>query len=773
MKKKTRKISVENNKKRVKNSIEKDILENREYKSAEDIKLDVIKPKKKLFSNKINNLKIKYKKDPKKFALVLSSLLLALSLLCGSSYAYFTYIGKTDNTTLIEAGTLALTFKNESNAIILDNALPQKDSDALENNTEYEFAIKNNGSLSANYTITLDNTCTTRKTYTINETEITPDKCIPNEYIKVGIKEGDNDYKVVEVNEEGNIVIEADKINKSKTKSYKMKIWLSYDTPNEYNSLETQNIIYSGKLGLEYEQGLEPIPPEASIIVTNNLDSTQTATLTGTTSKGVEAYYFGTNASPNSSDYTTLETETTEFSKEVTVNTDGTYYLFVKSKTGNISDPATINLYKTILEAGEGTAEPAYVFTEENKSFTVPEATFDTEEFLGWSPTENASVSDSWVDSESQFEVTKNSTLYAQSYDVDTLEKTISGSVRSGDIKLSSPTTLASTTIAATNIKDISVSPAIDSGYSSIGGLPYWYTNHASARPHKAILLSWGEPFSVRNFNSSAITVAPKVSTLEVYQRTGTISEGSIDDRISSMQNIADACLSYKIADGDLIINSKSQNVSVGAKSYASTSTISPPTGYRNICLAGWDMDQVSGALYNIHAIGAYTSQLQVSNLGTSSATVAISTWELQERIKSEGTRTTPTYDSYETSAQMRLAALENLSSKSESFFNYSNCYTVNPYFNGNITVSDTGAPASTLAISGYDRIVCPTGFSNHNMSSGSANSFVDVKALRLSSYTSDSSATIYYQYSGGYYGSSYRYPTNCSAYINMFVINK
>ena len=345
--------------------------------------------------------------------------------------------------------------------------------------------------------------------------------------------------------------------------------------------------------------------------------------------------------------------------------------------------------------------------------------------------------------------------------------------MRSGDIKLSTPTTLASTSIAANNMADISVSPTIDSGYQKIGGLPYWYTNHSSARPHKAILLSWGEPFSVRNFNSSAITVSPKVSTLEVYQRTGAVSEGSIDDRITSMQNIADACHSYKIADGDLIISSKSQNVSVGAKSYASSSEMTPPTGYRNICLAGWDMDQVSGALYNIHAIGAYTSQLQVSNLGSSAATVAISTWELQEKIKSVGTRTEPTYGSYETSGQKRLAALQSLSSKSESFFKGSDCSTPYVINSENITVPDTGAHNQQMALSGYERIVCPVGFANYNNSVGSANSFVDVKALRYLNYTSDSSATIYYQYSGAYYGSTFKYPSKVSGYIQSFVINK
>ena len=47
-------------------------------------------------------------------------------------------------------------FKNESNSITLDGALPQEDDDALINNKEYEFSVTNNGTL---------NTQTDRKIY--------------------------------------------------------------------------------------------------------------------------------------------------------------------------------------------------------------------------------------------------------------------------------------------------------------------------------------------------------------------------------------------------------------------------------------------------------------------------------------------------------------------------------------------------------------------------------------------------------------------------------
>ncbi len=238
--------------------IEEEILENRKDRKEVEEEIEVVKPKvtnRKKFSKKFDDLKIKYKKDPKKYIVMASCLLLALALLGGTSYAYLSYVSKTGNTTVIEAGTLALTFANESNAIILDNAVPQQDNNALEENTEYTFSIKNNGSLAASYKITLDNTCTLDKTYSINGESVKPDTCIPDSHIKVGIKEGNGEYTVLDKTSESDYVIAAGSLNGGAEKSYTMKIWLDYDTPNDYNSHGTLNIIYSGKLGLDYEQG--------------------------------------------------------------------------------------------------------------------------------------------------------------------------------------------------------------------------------------------------------------------------------------------------------------------------------------------------------------------------------------------------------------------------------------------------------------------------------------------------------------------------------------
>ena len=213
---------------------------------------------KRSFNSKFNNLKVRYKKDPKKGLALVLAIVALFSTLVGSSYAYLQYVSKTNNSTVINAGTLALTFKGSSNSIMLTGALPQSDLDGLVNSAEYEFSIENTGSIPANYRLTLDNVCSTSSSYSIDGTSVTPSLCIPNEYIKVAIKEGNKDYKVLEkktINNETSYIIDADSLKSKLTRTYKMKIWLDYDTPNTYSSSGSNVVIYAGKLGLSYEQG--------------------------------------------------------------------------------------------------------------------------------------------------------------------------------------------------------------------------------------------------------------------------------------------------------------------------------------------------------------------------------------------------------------------------------------------------------------------------------------------------------------------------------------
>ncbi len=216
-------------------------LENKPAIKEDDVQINVTSKRK-----RFDSFKIRYKKDKKKYLVAISALCAMLSMTMGSSYAYLKYVSKTNNTVVLDAGTLALTFQNEQNIISLENAVPVKDQVGLQQEQEYSFDIRNNGTIPASYTITLDNICTTGNGI---------DACIPDEYIKVGLKVGSSDYKVIERNEKSKYIIETGSLAKGGYNSYKMKVWLDHNTPNTYNAQNNQNIVYKGKLGLTYEQG--------------------------------------------------------------------------------------------------------------------------------------------------------------------------------------------------------------------------------------------------------------------------------------------------------------------------------------------------------------------------------------------------------------------------------------------------------------------------------------------------------------------------------------
>ena len=230
-------------------SLEQEI-NNNQTPEEENVEINLIQKKK-----NFNDFKVRYKKDKKKYLVAMSALCAMLSMTMGSSYAYLTYVSETNNTVIIDAGQLALSFYNEQNIISIEDAVPVKDQVGLESDQEYSFNVKNNGTIPAIYKITLDNTC---------QTGANIDLCIPDEYIKVGIKIGTGDYKVIERSGKSEYIIDNGNLQSGGLNSYKMKVWLSHDTPNTYNATGGQKIVYKGKLGLTYTQGKTNFASEIS-----------------------------------------------------------------------------------------------------------------------------------------------------------------------------------------------------------------------------------------------------------------------------------------------------------------------------------------------------------------------------------------------------------------------------------------------------------------------------------------------------------------------------
>ena len=239
--------------------LEKEILDNRGYSNVDDDNVKMIKTKvgkkKKNYVEKVDRITPKNFKKRRTILAIICLAVISSAFVVSGSFAKLTSTSTTTNTSKLEAGVLKLEFNKGNEAINLKNALPQTKDDALMNNREYQFTIINTGNIPAEYTLNLDNTCTTSQKYKINHKEITPDLCIPDKYIKVGLSMNDGEYKILTRDEQRDtFIIENGLLNAGASNNYKMKIWLSIDTPNEYNAKDKKIVIYSGNLNIIYNQ---------------------------------------------------------------------------------------------------------------------------------------------------------------------------------------------------------------------------------------------------------------------------------------------------------------------------------------------------------------------------------------------------------------------------------------------------------------------------------------------------------------------------------------
>ena len=206
------------------------------------------------FFKKFDNLKYKYKTNKKK---ILSITLTAVGIACliiGSSMAYLIFEAE-GTTQTISAGTLQLSFSNEGEAITLNNAVPQTDEQGLEN-TSYTVTLTNTGTIKSYYELSLSNNCTVGNSYTIDSTSVTADVCIPNDYIKIGVKIGTNDFVI----KAGTSKLLTGYLEANGSISFELKIWLDESTPNDYQG-QTQegtsrNVIYNGNFKIYTRQVL-------------------------------------------------------------------------------------------------------------------------------------------------------------------------------------------------------------------------------------------------------------------------------------------------------------------------------------------------------------------------------------------------------------------------------------------------------------------------------------------------------------------------------------
>ena len=208
------------------------------------------------FFKRFQKLKVKEQTDKKR---ILSITLISIGIAClliGSSMAYLLFEAS-GTTQTISAGTLQLSYTNESEAIILNNAVPQSDEQGLNNNV-YSITLTNTSTIKSYYELSLNNNCTVGNSYTVNGSSVTANVCIPNNYLKVAVKTNkDENYTI---KNGGNVILKG-YLEAKENISFEMIIWLTEETPNDYQGqTETgtpRNVIYNGNFKIYTRQIIE------------------------------------------------------------------------------------------------------------------------------------------------------------------------------------------------------------------------------------------------------------------------------------------------------------------------------------------------------------------------------------------------------------------------------------------------------------------------------------------------------------------------------------
>ena len=188
----------------------------------------------------------------------------------GVTYAWLTQTIDKTKTNVIKAGTLELTYKNESEGIYLsgEKAQPVSDEEGKKY-TPYKFTLKNTGDFKADYTIYLDDTTT----YKDGEEEITieKDKFMKNAFVKYRLlssntyttdtkPEGTSNIETLQLlsnlEESPKRVLEEGTLAAGESKDYELTLWISSEADNS-----VVGTVFAGKIRIEAIQSEGKVKP--------------------------------------------------------------------------------------------------------------------------------------------------------------------------------------------------------------------------------------------------------------------------------------------------------------------------------------------------------------------------------------------------------------------------------------------------------------------------------------------------------------------------------
>ena len=194
------------------------------------------------------------KMGKRQLMLTLLSIFGVTLLSIGSTFAMFTVSSKSAEYNVVKSGTLNISFDaNSSSTIGLDGALPISDNDGLnqEGNT---FTITNTGSLTAEYTVSLQD----------DKDMITQDNCSDKQLDKGFIKYSIDGTNIKLLSDSIDSTIISGSLKAGESKTFTLKLWIKEDATNEALGKH-----YHGKIVVDAIQEGVPTATETLIAKAN------------------------------------------------------------------------------------------------------------------------------------------------------------------------------------------------------------------------------------------------------------------------------------------------------------------------------------------------------------------------------------------------------------------------------------------------------------------------------------------------------------------------
>ena len=170
---------------------------------------------------------------------------LALVLLVGGSYAWLTTTLKGTKKVRIDAGTLSLVL-NEGNEINVEDSLPMTDIDGLKTDA-YTFTLQNNGNVTSNYTIYLDDA-------SIDSADVRFD----DSALKYSLKKNEGASTTALLSTLNQRVLDSGTIEAGTTNTYSLNLWIKDEATNDdvqtTKDGQTVGKVFAGKLRIEASQ---------------------------------------------------------------------------------------------------------------------------------------------------------------------------------------------------------------------------------------------------------------------------------------------------------------------------------------------------------------------------------------------------------------------------------------------------------------------------------------------------------------------------------------